>query len=158
MYQRILVPIDGSDTAQRAFEAALELAREYGSELIPLYVVDLPMATFEAPGFDPSIVRNSLMQEGERLSAEALTAMQRENVKGAPRLAETNVLGDDIAQCILRTAQETQADLVVMGTHGRRGVKRLVLGSVAESFVRMACCPVMLIPRSAEPGEPAKAS
>lgn len=158
MFQRILAPIDGSDTARRAFDFALETARENGAELIPLYVVAVPIAAYQAPGFDPTIVRDTLFEEGDRLKTEALAAMQREGVKGAPRVVETAVPGGDIAECILDQARTAHCDLVVMGTHGRRGVRRLVLGSVAERFLRMACCPVLLIPGSVEGAAPAAAA
>jgi nucleotide-binding universal stress UspA family protein len=148
MYQRIVAPIDGSETARRAFGFALETARENGAELIPLYVVDVPMIGYEAPGCDPSVVCDALMQEGQRLKADALAVMQREHVRGMPRIVETDVPGGDIAQRILDEVRATHADLVVMGTHGRRGVRRLVLGSVAERYMRVSCCPVLLIPGS----------
>ncbi len=150
MYQRILVPIDGSETGQRAFDHAVALARETHAELIPLYVVDIPLVAYEAPGFDPSIVRDALLQTGEELKKEALAVMQRENIKGAPRVVEIKSPGVDIAERILEEARAVQCDLVVMGTHGRRGVRRLLLGSVAEHFARMSCCPVLLIPGSVE--------
>ncbi|MDG0027827.1 universal stress protein [Trinickia sp. Y13] len=150
MYQRILVPIDGSETGQRAFDHAVALARETHAELIPLYVVDIPLVAYEAPGFDPSIVRDALLQTGEELKKEALAAMQRENIKGAPRVVEIKSTGVDIAERILEEARAAQCDLVVMGTHGRRGVRRLLLGSVAERVARMSCCPVLLIPGSVE--------
>jgi nucleotide-binding universal stress UspA family protein len=121
MYRSILAPIDGSETSIRAFDAALRIARENHVELRPLNIVDAPLMAYEAPGYDPSILR-------------------------VAQVVEADLCGDGIAQCILRVATEMHADLVVMGTHGRRGFQRLVLGSVAERFVRMACCPVLLVP------------
>jgi nucleotide-binding universal stress UspA family protein len=158
MYKRILVPIDGSDTAKRAFEFALKTARENRAELIPLYVVAVPMLAYDTPGGDPAIVRGALLDEGEHLKTESLAAMQRENIKGTPHVVETTVPGGDIAECILEEVRATHADLVVMGTHGRRGVRRLVLGSVAEKFARMSCCPVLLIPGSVESAAPKQAA
>lgn len=67
MYQRILAPIDGSDTSNRALGVALQIARDNGAELVPLYVVDIPVTAFAVPGFDPSIVRDASLAEGERL-------------------------------------------------------------------------------------------
>lgn len=158
MYQHILAPIDGSETSNRALGVALQIAQENGAELVPLYVIDIPVMGYEAPGFDPSIVRDALLAEGERLKADALEVMQRANVKGTPRLAEVNVVGGDIAQCILEEASAIDAELVVMGTHGRRGFRRLMLGSVAERFLRMARCPVLLIPASAGSSTPAESA
>ncbi len=146
MYTRILAPIDGSETSSHAFDTAVALAREHGAELLPLYVVDVPVIGAEAPGYDPSIVRDALLEEGAHLNADALAKMTRAEVTGAPRVVETNPFSDDIPHCIARVAHESGADLVVMGTHGRRGFRRLMLGSVAERFVRIADMPVLLIP------------
>ena len=150
MYKRILVPIDGSTTAQRALEYALAMARESHAELIPVYVVDIPMVFYEAPGSDPSIVRDALFQTGEQLKNEASAAMRRDNIKGTPRVVEVDKPGGNVPERILEEARATHCDVVVMGTHGRRGVKRLMLGSVAEQFTRMSCCPVLLVPGNFE--------
>ncbi|MGN6667427.1 MAG: universal stress protein [Trinickia sp.] len=150
MYKRILVPIDGSPTSQRAFDYALAMARESQAELIPVYVIDIPMIAYEAPGFDPSIVRDALLETGERLKTEANAAMERDDVKGISRVLEVDIPGSSIPERILQEARATHCDLVVMGTHGRRGVQRLMLGSVAERFTRMSCCPVLLVPGSIE--------
>jgi nucleotide-binding universal stress UspA family protein len=150
MYKRILVPMDGSPTAQRAFDYALALARESHAELLPLYVVDIPIAGYEAPGFDPSIIRDAMLQTGEQLKKETGAAMQRNDVKGTLRVVEVDRPGADVSERILEEARASRCDLVVMGTHGRRGVQRLMLGSVAERFTRMSCCPVLLVPGSIE--------
>ncbi len=147
MYRHILAAIDGSETSERAFDAALQLARESGAYLQPLYVVDVPLMVYDAPGYDPSIVRDAFLKEGKHLADDALARMKHDNVEGAPRTIETNPIGEDsdVAHCILHAAADLEADLVVMGTHGRRGVRRLVLGSVAERFLRIAKCPVLMI-------------
>ncbi|WP_144158135.1 universal stress protein [Paraburkholderia sp. BCC1885] len=147
MYRYILVAIDGSETSRRAFDAALQLARESGAALQPLYVVDVPLMVYDAPGYDPSVVRDAFLEEGKHLADVALARMKHNGVQGATRVIETNPVGDDfdVAHCILHAARDLKADLVVMGTHGRRGVQRLVLGSVAERFLRMAQCPVLMI-------------
>jgi len=169
MYRRILAAIDGSETSARVFDAALQLARESGAELQPLYVVDVPTMVYDAPGYDPGIVRDAFLEEGKRLADNALARMKHDNVHGTPRIIETNLVdGDyDVVHCILHAAADLKADLVVMGTHGRRGVRRLVLGSVAERFLRMAQCPVLMISMHGAPevatdtiarAEPEKAS
>jgi nucleotide-binding universal stress UspA family protein len=146
MYKHILVAMDGSETAARAFDAALKLAREGDAELQPLYVVDNPLMVYDAIGYDPSIFRNACFEEGGRITAEAQSTMTRHAVHGAPRIIEVDPVGNGIAHSILKAAADLKADLVVMGTHGRRGFQRLFLGSVAERFVRMAICPVLLVP------------
>lgn len=146
MYRRILAPIDGSAISANAFDSAMRFARDAGAELLALYVVDVPLVGTEAPGYDPSTVRNALLEQGAQVTNEALEKLKARGVAGIPRVVETNPLRDDIAHTILRVATEWPADLVVLGTHGRRGFRRLMLGSVAERFLRISCCPVLLVP------------
>lgn len=150
MYNLIMVPIDGSPTSQRAFDSALNAARENHAELIPLFVVDVPLIAYQAPGFDPSIMLEALLREGKQLRSDTLKAMQREGVNGIPRVVEIDRPGMDVAERILQEARSLKADLLVIGTHGRRGLRRLVLGSVAERVARTSSCPVLLIPGSFE--------
>ncbi|ASV99030.1 universal stress protein [Paraburkholderia aromaticivorans] len=145
MYKQILVAVDGSETSSRALAAAVQLARDSGARLQPLYVVDVPLMSYDVPGYDPSYVRDALVEEGRHVLADATALMTGAGVKGTTRMVETDLTGDDIAHRILLAAQEFNAEVVVMGTHGRRGVQRLVLGSVAEHFLRIATCPVLLI-------------
>jgi nucleotide-binding universal stress UspA family protein len=151
MYARILAPIDGSPTSAHAFDEAIRIAHESGAELQPLYVVDTqPVVSDSAAAFYAEI-RAAYLEEGGKLISDAAERMARESVKGSARVAEVDLTGDDIAHRILRCADEFNADLVVMGTHGRRGWRRLVIGSVAERFLRLSHCPVLLIPgRGAE--------
>lgn len=152
MCQQILVAVDGSETSARALDAALQLARDAGAKLQPLFVVDVPMLVYDTPGSDLTHARNALLERGENVIKDAVARMKRAGVQGTPRIVETDLAGDDIAHCILRAANDFKASLVVMGTHGRRGFQRLVLGSVAERFLRISQCPVLMIPaHSAKP-------
>jgi nucleotide-binding universal stress UspA family protein len=148
MYTRILVAVDGSNTSRRAFESALALAKFSGAELQPFYVVENTPMYFEAPGYDPSVLRNRLVEEGKELGAEFAKAMVEHGVKGELVVGEASSL-DDVSSTVLKAAAAFNADLLVMGTHGRRGVQRLILGSVAERCVRQASLPVLLIPSAA---------
>ena len=67
------------------------------------------------------------------------------HVEKGVEMAETDNISEDVADCLLRCAQRNGADLVVMGTHGRRGMSRITMGSVAEHFLRFSCCPVLLV-------------
>jgi nucleotide-binding universal stress UspA family protein len=161
MYQKILVAIDGSQTSARALSAAIELARDAGARLQALYVVDIPLMFYDVPGYDPSYVLGVLRQEGQQVLAGAAALMGKAGVQGPTCMVETELMGgENIAHRIRRAAQEFDADLVVMGTHGRRGVRRLMLGSVAERTLRIATCPMLLIPgHCASPcATPAKAA
>lgn len=145
MYQQILVAIDDSETSSHALDAALQLAREAGAQLQPLFVVDVPLMMYDVPAYDPSYVRDALLEEARHVTEDAIVRMRRAGVAGAPRIIETDPIGDDVAHCIQRAAADFKADVVVMGTHGRRGFRRMVLGSVAERFLRIAQCPVLMI-------------
>ncbi|RFU48881.1 universal stress protein [Paraburkholderia sp. DHOC27] len=148
MYKRILVAVDGSHTSRRAFDAALSLASSEGAELQPFYVVENTPMYFEAPGYDPSILRNRLIEQGKELGTELTEAMRAKGVTGSVMVGEASST-DDISVVVLKAAADFNADLLVMGTHGRRGVQRLLLGSVAERCVRQAALPVLLIPAAA---------
>jgi nucleotide-binding universal stress UspA family protein len=148
MYKRILVAVDGSNTSRRAFESALNLASSMGAELRPFYVVENTPMYFEAPGYDPSILRSRMIEQARELGAEFVAAMRERGVGGEAASAESTSL-DDVSSVVLKAAADYQADLLVMGTHGRRGVQRLFLGSVAERCVRQAALPVLLIPSAA---------
>jgi nucleotide-binding universal stress UspA family protein len=163
VYKRILVAIDGSETSEHAFDTALQLARDNDAQLQPLYVVDNPLMAYDASGYDPTILRDAFVEEGQRLLADALARMKHENVAGVPQIVDVAPVGEDISERIRISANEFNADLLVLGTHGRRGFKRLFLGSVAERVVRSASLPVLLVPsrqaqatvaNAAKPGQP----
>ncbi|WP_153101847.1 universal stress protein [Paraburkholderia hayleyella] len=148
MYTRILVAVDGSQTARRAFDAALDLARSNGARLQPFYVIENIPMYFEAPGYDPSVLRNNMIEQGKELGTQFAQAMREQDVEGELLTGEASSL-DDVSTVILRAATQFGADLLVLGTHGRRGVQRLILGSIAERCVRQATLPVLLIPAAA---------
>ncbi|CAB3757793.1 universal stress protein [Paraburkholderia humisilvae] len=158
MYTNILVALDGSDTSHQALDTALRLARQNDALLHPLYVVDLPGIAFGTPGFNPQPLCDALRRDGERVIAGARDRMAAQRINGSPRVIDTVTPGEGVAQCIQRAAQEYHADLIVMGTHGRRGFQRFVLGSVAERVVRGAPCPVLLVPLRAQPAADETAS
>ncbi|MBB3262111.1 nucleotide-binding universal stress UspA family protein [Paraburkholderia bannensis] len=146
MYSSILVAIDGSKTASHALDTSIRLALDSQAQLMPLYVIDLPVMVYDVPGFDPSIMRDAYFEERRLLCVEAQAKMITAGVQGIARSVEASLVAEDIAHCIVRVAAEFNADLIIMGTHGRRGVRRLVLGSVAERVLRIAQCPILLIP------------
>lgn len=151
MYKRIIAPVDGSETSRHALDAALELARDHNAELRPVYVIDVPPLSYSGAAFDPTPIRDAFVIEGEHVLADAAAKMKRYGVKGSTSLVEVEPLADDIAQRIEHTAQAFNADLIVMGTHGRRGWRRLFLGSVAEHFLRTSTLPVLLVPHHPPP-------
>lgn len=144
MYSNILVALDGGEMSPRVLDAALTLASTLHAQLHPVYIVEASVMAMGAPGYDPSILIATLREEGERLADEASKLMAARGVIGTPLVAEAD-LGQTIAHRILSAAEELDADLIVMGTHGRSGLRRLMLGSVAESVLRHASIPVLMI-------------
>lgn len=142
MFDRILVPTDGSDVAATAAARAVDLAAAVGADLLVLHVIDAEAIGFVEPSdLDLDEVRTSLRREGER-ATDAVAELAREG--GVP--VETAVRVGVPAETIRRVAVETGADLVVMGTHGRGGVGRFVLGSVTERVLRGSAIPVLAVP------------
>jgi nucleotide-binding universal stress UspA family protein len=144
MYKRILVPVDGSATSKRGLAEAIKLARSGGARLRLLHVVDevaliagLPDAVYTQELFDT--VRGS----GKRVLARALAQAKTRGVRADSRLVEN--FSRRVADVIVREARKWRADLLVLGTHGRRGVTRMVMGSDAELVVRHAPAPVLLV-------------
>ncbi|RQR34181.1 universal stress protein [Burkholderia sp. Bp9142] len=156
MYSNILVALDGSDTSSRALDAALNLAAETGARLTPVYVVDVLVPAYDAYGYDPSILIDAFREEGLRVTEDAARRMKARDVAGTPQISNVAPAGEDVAQRIAGLAGELDADLIVLGTHGRRGFRRLALGSVAERVLRHATCPVLMIPASCASGASAE--
>jgi nucleotide-binding universal stress UspA family protein len=143
MYQNILVPIDGSEAAGLGLHEAIQLARTLGSRLRLLHVVD--QAQWISVGAPP-VTRELMVQlrsKGESLLHEAMTAVHAAGVTVEDRLGEA--LGDHAGEIIVAEAGDWPADLIVCGTHGRRGWKRILLGSDAEYIVRHTPVPVLLV-------------
>jgi nucleotide-binding universal stress UspA family protein len=144
MYQRILVPIDGSDTAARALQEALKLGNS--TALLRLVYVVEEVYALDAEGYafiDYAALQQAVRHTGERTLALAAEKVQQSGKRSESALLETD--GQRIASVIEGEARRWQADLIVLGTHGRSGLSRLLLGSVAEGVVRVASVPVLLI-------------
>jgi len=144
MYPRILVPIDGSTTAQRGLDEALALAAKLGSSLCVLNVVDARLLIAEAEmAVPPKDVLDSWQLQGERLVAKASEAARAKGV--TVEVAVRCEPGLRVCDVIVKEAAERRADLIVMGTHGRQGLRRLTLGSDAELVLRESPVPVLLV-------------
>jgi nucleotide-binding universal stress UspA family protein len=132
----ILHPTDFSEHSECAFRMACMLARGYDASLIVLHVAAPPVIVY-GQGVLPAAPEEHQAKLREQL--QQLIAKEP-TVRAEHRLAQ----GDAAAE-ILRVAQETKCDMIVMGTHGRTGLSRLVMGSVAERVVRSALCPVVTV-------------
>ncbi len=149
-YRRILVPVDGSPTAAKGMKAAIKLARESRGKLLLLHVVE-EYSAFISPEVGASIVPilDGLRLAGKRTLARVASSAAKAGAKPQAVLAEN--IGGRVADTIVKEAKRLRADLIVMGTHGRRGVQRALLGSDAELVVRYSPVPVLLVPAAGRP-------
>ncbi|WP_341318332.1 universal stress protein [Paraburkholderia sp. IMGN_8] len=145
MYANILVAVDGSEASKRAVDEGIRMAKLSGGKLTAVYVLDQSAAFTYAGACDPHLLTDTARQVGRSFLDEACAKMQALGVAGDSEIVETQGIAEDIASCLARCAERLGAELVVMGTHGRRGMRRMVIGSVAERFVRHSPCPVLLI-------------
>jgi nucleotide-binding universal stress UspA family protein len=143
MYSRILVPLDGSTAAQCGFQEARKLARAVGATVKVINVVcEFPLNTGYVPAVYEQML-DTLREAGSALTVKAAGALRQDRVAVHSEVVET--IGESVADCIVRQATQWGADLIVMGTHGRRGLKRLALGSDAEIVLRTSSVPVLLV-------------
>jgi len=144
MYHRILVPLDGSATAERGLREAIGLAAEQKARLSLLHVADnFPMLVEMSSVTNYQEMLNELRQYGEDVLAKAKRTAADAGVQADTLLRE--VTQGRIADVIIDEAKKTGCGLIVMGTHGRRGFSRLTLGSEAERVVRSSTVPVLLV-------------
>lgn len=138
MYERILVPTDGSAATESAIDHAVGLARQYHATLHAVYVVDVGAYSSLEAGAD--VVADELRSEGEA-AVEAIAARAADVGVDVETAIETGI----VHRAIVDYVADNDIDLVVMGTHGRTGVGRFLLGSVAENVVRTAEAPVLTV-------------
>jgi nucleotide-binding universal stress UspA family protein len=144
MYARILVPIDGSATAARGLQEAIQLAQAIGSRLRLVHVVnELILDPNLSAGFYSDTVIEHLRENGRRILDELAALPRKQGIETDTVLLEA--IGGSAATLIIDEAKAWAADLIVMGTHGRRGLRRLAMGSDAEAVVRTAPVPVLLV-------------
>jgi nucleotide-binding universal stress UspA family protein len=148
MYQRIVVATDGSDTSNIAVEHAVQLAKDQRARLRIVHVIEsigYAVSMAGAYPFDPTPLWEALREGGRQALSTAEAKARSAGVEIETALLEDKEPPERVASILAKDAQKWDADLIVLGTHGRRGVDRLFLGSVAETLVRMASTPVLLV-------------
>jgi len=143
MYSNILVPIDGSATANLGLGEAIKLARNQGARLRLIHIVNELILTSVDAGFALPRVIDGLRACGAALLKDAEAKVRSAGVEVDTVCKES--IGGQAGVHIVEEATAWRADLIVMGTHGRRGVRRLVMGSDAEFVVRHTTVPLLLI-------------
>lgn len=139
----ILVPSDFSEYSDKAFSWALEMAEKWGAKLTLLHIVPTPSyppMMIADGGFNPADYESSLKADAEKQVKEIASRVDRPGVS-----IDTKVLVGSPFHDICKIAEQDKSDLIVMGSHGRTGLKHVLLGSVAERVVRHAACPVLVV-------------
>ena len=149
MFRKILVAVDGSTTSNKGYKVALDLAKSVGARLVVLHVIDeravgigLSASGFVAPAYVEDVIA-ALRDAGRKVLAKAQREAQAKGQAIDAHLVES--LGNGVAHTILAQAKKQKPDLIVLGTHGRRGLARVVVGSDAETVLREATVPVLLV-------------
>ncbi len=143
MYQRIMVAVDGSETSQRGLTEAINLAKDQQAQLAIVHVIDVVIARSGGQFL------NGFMEATRAISHDTIEQARKmahdAGIEPEVRAPEVVTAGYHVSDTIADEARLWHADLLVVGTHGRRGVSKMLLGSVADGIVRLAPCPLLLI-------------
>jgi nucleotide-binding universal stress UspA family protein len=157
MYANILVPVDGSETSTNGLNEAIKIAKSQGSTLRLMHVVNELIFDYTySPELHATNLIESLRKIGQDILDAAADLSQRQGAACETALLEA--IGGPAADFILEQAAKWPADLIVMGTHGRRGLRRLAMGSDAEQVARGATVPVLLVREATRSGKINKAA
>lgn len=143
MFKHLLVPVDGSSTSRQSIEKAIAIAEAFKSEVTVIYVID-PYA-FTGVGTDFSYGQAEYLSAATAEANEAIEAAKKAFQDHGISVTASIVEGHAIYRGILETAESVNADLLIMGSHGRRGLEKLVLGSVTAQVLSHAHLPVLVV-------------
>ena len=144
MYKRILCPVDGSHTSDIGLQEAIKLAKDQGAQLRLVHVIDTYMPVLDmSADFNLPYMIEMLRENGARVIDKAGAVAGKSGIKADTKTIES--AGSRASAHIVAEAEQWQADLIVMGTHGLRGVSRLVMGSDAENVLRTCRVPLLLV-------------
>ncbi|MFN3611239.1 Universal stress protein [Tepidimonas fonticaldi] len=143
MFKKILVPVDGSALAHAAGELAADLARQHGAQVVGVYVID-PFP-YIGIGDASAVGLQAYLAEAQAAAGKALDDLRQVcAARGVPFSGDT-IERNVTYEGILETAEAEACDLIVMGSHGRKGVQALILGSVAQKVLTHAKVPVLIV-------------
>jgi|AntRauTorcE11898_2_1112593.scaffolds.fasta_scaffold63746_2 nucleotide-binding universal stress UspA family protein len=156
MYDNILVPTDGSETAESAVDHAIDLASKYDATVHALYVVDIDATNYSLGTEQIDRIRRGDLDEMTEVTDEAKKATGYVVDRAAEHglTVEEHVTAGQPARAIRKFVEDNDIDLVVMGSHGRSGLSRVILGSVAEKVLRRTRLPVLVVDADGEAAEP----
>ena len=145
MFKRILVAVDGSQTGELALQTAIRLTTALQAQLRIVHAADVANINQEAEFPNRSRMAESIIKNGQDILSSAEASAVSAGVAAETTLITIDTLKKRIPEVIAEDAETWPADLIVIGTHGRRGLARLFLGSVAEGVARVASKPVLLV-------------
>ena len=147
MYEHILIPTDGSDTSRQAVDQAVDIAEKYGATVHALYVVDVDATSYSLGAEQVDRIRSGHLDEMPEVTdaAKKATGYVADAARERGVAVEEHVSAGEPARAIRKFVEENDIDLVVMGSHGRSGLSRVVLGSVAEKVLRRTRVPVLVV-------------
>jgi nucleotide-binding universal stress UspA family protein len=145
MFKRILVAVDGSQTAELALQTAIGLATALQAQLRIVHAADIANINQDAEFPNQSRLAESIVKNGRDILSNSEASAMSAGVAVETTLITIDTLKKRIPEVIAEDAETWPADLIVIGTHGRRGLARLFLGSVAEGVARVASKPVLLV-------------
>ncbi|MCK5506615.1 MAG: universal stress protein [Thermodesulfovibrionia bacterium] len=140
MYKKVVLAVDGSEASSNAVKHAVELAKNNKGTLIALYVIP-PIDITDIETFKPEMLREALKQEGEKILADIKELAGKKGVEIQTRIEE-GIPDEKICE----VAGDSDADLIIMGSHGRTGFGKVFIGSVTERVIsKEKCCPVLVV-------------
>ena len=147
MYDNILVPTDGSKTAENAVDQAVDIASKYGATVHALYVVDVDATSYSLGTEQVDRIRQGNLAEMTEVKEDAdeATGYVRNRASEHGVDVEEHITAGEPARAIRKFVEDNDIDLVVMGSHGRSGLKRVILGSVTEKVLRRTRLPVLVV-------------
>ncbi|KOX94646.1 universal stress protein UspA [Haloarcula rubripromontorii] len=147
MYDNILVPTDGSETAENAVDQAVDIASKYGATVHALYVVDVDATSYSLGTEQVDRIRQGYLDEMTEVKADADEATGYVRDRAAEHGVEVkeHVTAGEPARAVRKFVEDNDIDLIVMGSHGRSGLKRVILGSVTEKVLRRTRLPVLVV-------------
>lgn len=146
MYKNIMLALDGSKISDSVVDEVIKLSKNQITNVRIIHVVDESFIPYGRPSFDYLSFIAACREDGEKILDHASKKIAKHSsIKPETSILELKPFQGRIAEVIVEAAKEWPADLLVIGTHGRRGFSRLFMGSVAENVVRIATIPVLLV-------------
>jgi nucleotide-binding universal stress UspA family protein len=145
--QTIITPVDFSDNADMIAESAAYTAGKFGAELHLIFVVQNfeDYSGFFVPPVNLPNLEEELLKSAQQRMDDFVTEKKKEFLQAGAKAVHSKVLTGDVSEEILSYCEKISCNLIIMGTHGYKGLERIMFGSVADKVVKNACCPVMTI-------------